>query len=63
MMSFAVEQIFESSDGRTAVVMAVRSSGREGLLLFTDSGHEQWFPWNQLHQSRKWKQKVVGGDA
>jgi hypothetical protein len=43
-----------TENGRMAVVSAVRDGGRAGLLRFGDTGAEEWFLWQQLHQANKW---------
>jgi hypothetical protein len=57
-MRFHVGEVYEGRFGqstRKAVVAEIRDEGRAGLLRFVDTGHEEWFVWQQLHQEGKWR--------
>ena len=55
-MGFKVGQAFiHVADERMAVVTQIRSEGREGLLLFADTGSEEWFLWTEFQQAEKWR--------
>jgi hypothetical protein len=57
-MRFHVGEVYELTDGsRTAVVSAIRDDGRAGRLRFGDTGTEEWFIWQELHQAGQWRKK------
>jgi hypothetical protein len=49
-MAFEVGQVYEDKNGQTAIVIDIRSGGREGLLR-VDGKHEKWF----LYTDRQWQ--------
>jgi len=54
-MRFAVGQVYESPDGRKAVVTQIRDDGRAGLLRIDgDAANEEWFLCADLQQG-KWR--------
>jgi hypothetical protein len=54
-MRFEVRQLYNCvEDGRRAVVAQVRNEGREGLLLFSDTGGEEWLDFREFQQG-KWQ--------
>jgi hypothetical protein len=55
-MRFKIGQVYErSTDGAQAVIIDVRSEGRQGRLRFLHDRREQWFLWAQLHQFGAWR--------
>jgi hypothetical protein len=57
-MRFHVGEAYESQTEqgvRKAVVADTRDDGRAGLLRFVDSGEQEWFLWQELHQAGKWR--------
>jgi hypothetical protein len=57
-MRFEVGQAYESKDGQhQAVVIEIRSEGREGLLR-NYGGRAEWFLWAELHQAGQWRSRV-----
>jgi hypothetical protein len=53
-MRFNVGQVYErTADGRRAIVVGMRSEGREGLLRFVDTSAEEWFLWADFRQTRR----------
>jgi len=60
-MRFELGQVYECVDnGKQAIVVQVRSEGREGLLRFADSSAEEWFISADFHQTGKWR--LLGED-
>ena len=54
-MRFELRQLYKcAEDGRRAVVAQVRNEGREGLLLFSDTGGEEWLDCREFQQG-KWQ--------
>ena len=56
-MRFQLGQVYESHDGRRAVVVRARGGGRAGLLRFSDSDFEEWCVWSTLEG--QWRLKAV----
>jgi hypothetical protein len=55
-MGFKVGQVYiHVADELMGVVTQIRSDGREGLLRFRDTGHEEWFLWTEFQQSGNWR--------
>jgi hypothetical protein len=55
MMRFAVGQVYASVDGNNhAIVVQIRSDGREGLLR-VNGGREEWFLSAEFLLPGKWR--------
>jgi len=57
-MPFSVGQVYETDEGRQAIVLHTRSDGQEGLLRFVDTRVEEWFLWDDLRKEGKWHRNV-----
>ena len=53
-MRFNAYEVWISRSGRRAVVLRTDDGGRRGLLLFGDTGAEEWFNWAELTQADQW---------
>jgi hypothetical protein len=53
-MRFNSYEVWISRSGRRAVVLRTDDGGRRGLLLFGDTGAEEWFNWAELTQADQW---------
>jgi hypothetical protein len=54
-MPFHFGQVFETDDGRQAIVLHIRNDGREGLVRFVDTRIEDWLTWDDFQKDGKWR--------
>ncbi len=51
-MPFHFGQVFETDDGRQAIVLHIRNGGREALLRYVV---EEWLTWDDFQKDGKWR--------
>jgi hypothetical protein len=54
-MRFNLGEVWINAAGLRAAVVAIDDGGREGKLLFADTGDEQSFKWMELTQAGQWR--------
>ena len=59
-MPFSFGQVYETKEGRQAVVLRTRSDGQEGLLRFVDTRIEEWLRWDDFQKDGNWH--WIGGE-
>jgi hypothetical protein len=59
-MAFHFGQVFETDDGRQAIVLHIRNDGQEGLVRFVDTRAEEWLRWDDFQKDGKWCWKGGG---
>jgi hypothetical protein len=59
-MPFHFGQVFESNDGRQAIVLHIRNDGREALLRYVDTRVEEWRLWDDFQKDGKWRWRGSG---
>ena len=59
-MPFHFGQVFETDDGRQAIVLHIRNDGQEGLLRFVDTRVEEWLRFDDFQKDGKWRWKGGG---
>ncbi len=60
-MPFHFGQVFETKEGRQAIVLHIRNDGQEGLLRFVDTRAEEWLSWDDFQKEGKWHSR--GGES
>ena len=54
IMPFEVGDVYECTTGQTAIVIQIRSDGREGLLRVNGKA-EEWVLWDELAADGQWQ--------
>jgi len=57
-MPFSAGQVYETKEGRQAIVLHTRSDGQEGLLRFVDTRIEECLLWEDFRNEGKWHRNV-----
>ncbi len=57
---FHFGQVFETEDGRQAIVLHIRNDGQEALLRYVDTREEEWLLWADFQKDGKWRWRGSG---